>query len=162
MILGLVDCVTNKLESRPLVEELLQQTDITLQEFTCPEPIKTPVAVKKAFDSGADVVLVYAETSQEQKEVLDLIHSKILDLEIATGKYAYYCLVFDEEWRAEPQLKAIAEKRIHETLREMIATTHGVKQEEKPDSEYETGGIPEISEAQEFVSPDEDKGKSLF
>ncbi|NUN11847.1 hypothetical protein HUU53_04360 [Candidatus Micrarchaeota archaeon] len=156
MIIGLVDCITNKMDAHAILDPLVQQTDFSIQVFTCPEPFKAPVAVKKAFDSGVDVVMVYAETSEEQKEAVDLMHEKILDLEISSGKYAYYALLFDEEWRVEHQMRAIAEKRLQQTLQEIMESTHGIKREQ-------TEEVPPVeSEAQEFIQTETPHGRPLF
>lgn len=139
MRIGFVDCMTNKLDVREFVVKAFEEksADAAVIAFSAPDLLKVPASAKKMFFDGADAVLVYLNPGDEEKHAMDLVHEKIIDVEVEYGRFVFLCIVFEDEYRSEEQLKAISEKKLGDMIELIIKTvqvTGVVSQGEVPSS----------------------------
>lgn len=172
MKLGFVTLLSNKMEGSNALQALAsEQANIDIAVEKAPALLKVPAAAKKLFyDQSVDAVLVFVQMSDDERDALALVHEKIIDVEVAFGKYVFFAVVGDEEWRDDTSLQIIAEKRLDAALKQVLATLHDIAR--PPEAPQSEGGLeaftPPIenteSTAQELtdVEGEEPNVKSLF
>ena len=123
--LGFLDVASNKFNGfDAAARECEQQASVTLVKMTASEHLKLPVCAKKLFtEQGVDVVLAFVQANlEEDKDILMLVQEKTIDVEIATNKFVFFCVVLDEEWRSAEQLRAVAEQKLAAAILEIVST----------------------------------------
>jgi len=119
MKIGFLDVASNKFNGFEVaLKESEQQANVELARFSAPELLKIPVCAKKLFsEQGVDAVLCFIQANaEEDKDVLALVQEKIIDVEVDFGKFVFFCVVLDSEWRSEEQLARVAEQKIADCI----------------------------------------------
>jgi len=154
MKLGFVTLLSNKLEGTDVLQALAsQQADVEIAVEKAPGLLKVPASAKKLFyDQSADVVLVFAQLSDDDRDALALVHEKIIDVEVAFGKYVFFAVVGDDEWRDDTSLQIVAERRLDAAFKQILATLHDIAQ--PPTSP--TGGLDALAPVESTESTAEE------
>ncbi|MFH0835725.1 MAG: hypothetical protein V1834_01020 [Candidatus Micrarchaeota archaeon] len=141
MKIGFVDCLDSRIDAFELFSKMVEnQADVQVVRGVATDMLKIPVAAKRLFGSDyADVVVVFAQMSSEAKPLIDLLHSKVIDVELAHSKYVFFCLVYDEEWRTNEQLGNLTNQRLKETL-ELVVSMQREQEALRPSAPPATGG----------------------
>lgn len=142
MRLGFVTVLTNDFDARELMQKLAQtEAGIDLEFEQAPTVLNAPAAVKKVFSNGLDACIVFVQSSGEEKLSLALAQEKIVDVEVAAGKYCIVCTVLDEEGAVD----ALAEERLLEALN-LLLGVRPEKSSETPSLDFFStpSGSPEI------------------
>ena len=102
MKLAFIEVAGNKLDAFEACTALCEShvADVTLTRITAPDLLKIPVCAKRALEEGAEAALVFYTTTAEDSHALDLIHEKIIDVELDSRKFVFFALVFEDEWRS--------------------------------------------------------------
>lgn len=80
---------------------------VNIDRMTIPHLLKIPLFSKLLFDRGADAVIVFLTMLEEDAAELDLVHEKIIDLEIDEKKAVFFCIIADSEFKNEAELKSL-------------------------------------------------------
>ncbi len=141
MKIGFLDVASNKFNGFEVaVKESEQQANVELARLSAPEFLKIPVCAKKLFaEQGVDAVLCFIQANaEEDKDVLALVQEKIIDVEVDFGKFVFFCVVLDSEWRSEEQLARVAEQKIAACILEIISIVHEIEAA-KPEARVSAG-----------------------
>ncbi|MBI5229548.1 hypothetical protein HY991_05535 [Candidatus Micrarchaeota archaeon] len=166
MKIGLIDCIYNKIDARDMASKILESKipDLEIIRFSAPDSLKVPVAAKKMFSEGADVILVFLTVGAEEKEALDLVHEKIIDVEVYFGKLVFFCILFDDEWRREEQLGELSEKKLAASVELISRIVHAPEMARQMASAERKEVSPALGEALNFMNQptEEEDIHSLF
>lgn len=167
MKLGFIDCLYNKIKMDEFITKKMEEKTASPEIifFTAPDVLKIPVCAKKAFLDGADAVLVYLNAQGEEKEAIDLIQEKIIDLELDYGKFVFFTIVFKEEWRNEEKLRQLSENRLDEAIdliTKLVETPEVIGASQGTPASAEAFGEAWNSMTQSNSSNEEDEVHSLF
>lgn len=126
MRIALIGVDGSKVDVAEAVAEFVSQNyaDVELLRSTAPDILKVPAAAKRALGE-ADAAIVFATANAEDERAIDLIHEKIVDVEIATGRYVFLAIVFEDEGRTPEQLGNVALQRIEIELNRCLKSTRG-------------------------------------
>lgn len=109
---GFVDCISNDYDSFEAAQQALTKyVGHSVTRLTAPEILKVPVCVKKML-AKSDTVIVLVNAIAEEYEALHFIVEKIIDLEVESGKYVFYCIVDRSEYRTKETFNEVASKRL--------------------------------------------------
>lgn len=109
---GFVDCISNDYDSFDAAQKALSKyVGHSISRLTAPEILKVPVCVKKML-AKSDAVIVFVYAAADEYDALHLIVEKIIDLEVDSGKYVFYCIVDRSEYRAKETFDEIAGSRL--------------------------------------------------
>lgn len=154
MRIGFVDCSANKLDAYEIVVQALESktSDVSISRETAPGLLKVPVAVKRLFNEGVDSCLVFLTASSEETTSIDLLHEKLIDVEVSSAKYAFLCIVFDDEWHTPSQMEEVIVRKLAQAIEEVVKMTRApaVAPEQPPASGmevFDAGAPPEPDEA---------------
>lgn len=127
MKLGFVDCIGNKIDAFSMANEIAvaRIAGVEVQRLTAPDILSTPACAKKLFSQGCDSIIVFLTVSAKDHPALDLIHSKMVDVEIAAERFALFCLVGEKERPATQELMQLAQKRLEDVINVIIRTAFG-------------------------------------
>jgi riboflavin synthase len=131
-----------------------------VMRFTAPDVLKIPACAKRMFSEGAEAVVVYLNATTEDKHALDLVHEKIIDLEMDYGKFVFFCIVFRDEWRTEEKLAELSAQRLEELIELIAKIVHA------PELAQPVNVPPEVGAGMAMFSRepqiDEDEAHGLF
>ena len=99
---------------RQLIDQ--KTAGVEMARFTVPEVGKIPIAVKRLFQEGCSIVIVFATVESEQREQMAIAYSKTLDVEIEFGKFAFFATVFDDEWDTQEELGKAVDAKLGEAV----------------------------------------------
>ncbi len=136
MKLVFVDAASNRVDGYRYFTEYCD-ANIAGSETACvtaPELMKLPVAVKKAFNEGAETVVAFATASGDEGSAMDLVSSKLLDVEIEAVRYAYLVVVFQDEYRSHEQLEAAVKQKIEAVLDQIAKGGRGSQPQEQDEA----------------------------
>ncbi len=122
MRIGLIECSTSQFK---IIEDLTESldskfSDIQIVPLTCPDPSKIPVCSKRLIKEGTDSVIAFTTSTSEEATLLSMVSEKIMDIEIAEGKFIFLIVVYDDEARTEKQFKQIAISRIENSINSIL------------------------------------------
>ncbi len=154
--------MTNGFDGRELMQKLTQtEAGIELEFEQAPTVLNAPAAVKKVFSNGLDACIVFVQSSGEEKPSLALAQEKIVDVEVAFGKYCIVCTVLDEEGKPD----ALAEERLLDALNLLLGVRPEKPEERAPLDFFATpAGSPDLisSPSETPAAGGSSSGKSLF
>lgn len=112
--IGFVDCMTNHADVFELATKAASEVspNVSLQRFTAPDVLKVPVCAKKLLAGGADVALAFLNLDEEDADSFQLLLERSIDVELATEKFVFLCVVGRDEYRTEEQMMKVAERRL--------------------------------------------------
>jgi len=124
MKIGFLDSVSNSKDVFPVAAKLATEriAGVELVRYTAPGVLKIPVSAKKLFEQGCDAVLVLVIADEEAVDELSLVHEKTIDIELQYGKFVFYCILLEGEWKDDNELNELAGTRISQCL-ELISKT---------------------------------------
>ncbi len=94
----------------------------SLVRFTSPDVLKIPASAKKLFQDGADVVIAFLTAVEEDRDALLLVYEKIIDVEVQYGKFVFFCIVGEEEWKKREDVSRVAEEKLRVII-DLVAKT---------------------------------------
>jgi riboflavin synthase len=114
MKIGFLDSIFNYADVFEDVVEVLNTKipAVSIERMTVPHLLKIPLFSKLLFDKGTDAVIVFLTMLEEDASELDLVHEKIIDLEIAEKKAVFFCIISDTEFKDEIELKSVLAHRL--------------------------------------------------
>ncbi len=114
MKLGFLDSIFNYADVYETAVTVLDQRipSVNLERLTAPHLLKIPLYSKMLFQKGCDCVIVFLTMLPEDAQELDLVHEKIIDLEIAEGKPVFFCIISSEEFKEQKDLEAAMEAKL--------------------------------------------------
>ncbi len=124
MRLGFVDCASNLLDPLDVFSQMAEQKmpGVSFDRLTAPDLLKVPLNAKKLLSSGADAAVVFLMPSEEDWAAVSLVHEKVIDVELATEKYVFFCIVSQDEFSTNEQLEQLVASRF-DTLLSLISNT---------------------------------------
>jgi riboflavin synthase len=131
MKLAFIDVTGNKLDAYEACTQLCEShvADVTLSRITAPDLLKVPVCAKRALEEGAEAAIVFYNATAEDSHALDLVHEKIIDVELESRKFVFFTLVFEDEWRSPQQLAEVAQERLAQSLEALFRSVHSESSE---------------------------------
>ena len=138
MKLAFIDVAGVKLDAFEACTMLCEShvADVTLSHIVAPDVLKVPVCAKRALEEGAEAVVVFYTATAEDSHALDLVHEKVIDVELDSRKFVFFTLVFEDEWRTPTQLQEITHERLAQSLEALFRSVH-------PDSGQEEAPAPQ-------------------
>ncbi len=126
MKLAFIDVSGNKLDAFELCTQLCEShvADVTLSRVTAPDLLKVPLCAKRGLEEGAEAAIVFFNATAEDSHALDLVHEKIIDVELDSRKFVFFSLVFEDEWHSPKQLEQVTQERLAQTLESLFRTIH--------------------------------------
>ncbi|MEK6954644.1 MAG: 6,7-dimethyl-8-ribityllumazine synthase [Candidatus Micrarchaeota archaeon] len=114
MKLGFLDSIYNYADVYEAAVKVFETRipSTTLERMTVPHLLKIPLFSKMLLRNGADAVIVFLTMLEEDAAELDLVHEKIIDLELDEMKPVYFCIIADSEFKDQAELEAIMEQRL--------------------------------------------------
>jgi riboflavin synthase len=127
MKLGLVDCIGNKIDAFAMANDLAMAriAGVEMRRLTAPDILSTPSCAKRLFSQGCDSVIIFLTVDPRDHPALDLVHSKMVDVEIAAERFALFCLVGEKERGSQQELLELAQKRLEDVINVIIRTAFG-------------------------------------
>ncbi|MFH1443086.1 MAG: hypothetical protein ABIG96_03565 [Candidatus Micrarchaeota archaeon] len=127
MKLGFLDSIFNYAD---VYEDAVKAIDakipsVNMDRMTAPHLLKIPLFSKMLFRNGCDAIVVFLTMLPEDSAELDLVHEKIIDLEVAEGKGVFFCIISGDEFDNEGQLKEMMAQRlglIAEAIAKIVAS----------------------------------------
>lgn len=109
---GFVDCISNDYDSFDAAQKALSKyVGHSVSRLTAPEILKVPVCAKKML-AKSDAVIVFVNAAADEYDALHLIVEKIIDLEVESGKYVFYCIVDRSEYHTKETFDEVASSRL--------------------------------------------------
>ncbi|MEW5955491.1 MAG: hypothetical protein AB1626_03065 [Candidatus Micrarchaeota archaeon] len=120
--IGFVDCMTNDADVFETATKAAGEVspNVSLQRFTAPDVLKVPVCAKKLLAGGADVALAFLTLSEEDVDSFQLLLERAIDVELATEKFVFFCVVSRDEYRTKEQLAQVAERKLRAFIDLMV------------------------------------------
>ncbi len=120
MRIAYVDCASNVVDAFEAFSHKAEeaQANTSVARATAPDFLKLPICTKKLL-SGSDLAVVFLTIDSEDWQAMALVHEKMVDVELATDKYVFFCIVSSDEYNSNEQLEALIEQR-YDTLLELI------------------------------------------
>ena len=120
MRIAYVDCASNVVDAFEAFYHKAEQAqaNTSVARITASDLLKLPICTKKLL-AGNDVAVVFLTIDSEDWQALALVHEKMVDVELATDKYVFFCIVSSDEYRSNQELEAIIEQR-YDTLLELV------------------------------------------
>ena len=114
MKIAFLDSIFNYADVFEKASEVIgsKSANVTVERMTAPHLLKIPVCSKMLFSKGCDAVIVFLTILEEDAAELDLIHEKIIDLELQQEKFVFFCIVMQGEFRNEEELAQVMEQRL--------------------------------------------------
>lgn len=185
MKLGFLDSIFNYADVyEPAVKVLEAKIpSVVLERMTVPHLLKIPLYSKMLLRNNADAVIVFLTMMEEDSSELDLVHEKIIDLELSENRPVFFCIISDAEFKDQGELEAIMGERlgiIAEAVAKIVASPAGLSGEIANQSLTNAmsmfGAFSQAAESADGTSPDttsdlggssdalglEEGGKSLF
>ena len=103
---GFVDCISNDYDSFDAAQNVISK-----YVGHSVSRLKVPVCVKKML-AKSDAVIVFINATMDEYDALHLIVEKIIDLEVDSGKYVFYCIVDRSEYKTKETFDEVASKRL--------------------------------------------------
>ena len=128
MRIAFIDVEGNAVDVFQAVSSYLEEnaSDIELSRSTAPDIMKIPAAAKRALSEYNDVALVFATATAEDERALDLVHEKIVDVEVGTGKYVFLALAFSDDARTPEKLAQEAINAVEAQVSRIIKSVRGI------------------------------------
>ncbi|OIO25747.1 hypothetical protein AUJ14_03440 [Candidatus Micrarchaeota archaeon CG1_02_55_22] len=128
MRIAFIDVEGNAVDVFQAVSGYIEQnaSDIELSRSTAPDIMKIPAAAKRALSEYNDVALVFATATAEDERALDLVHEKIVDVEVSTGKYVFLALAFSDDARTPEKLEQEAINAVEDQVSRIIKSARGI------------------------------------
>ncbi|HLC47842.1 MAG TPA: hypothetical protein VJI13_02110 [Candidatus Norongarragalinales archaeon] len=131
MKLGFLDSIFNYADVYEAAVKVFEAKipSTTLERMTVPHLLKTPLFSKMLLRNGADAVIVFLTMLEEDAAELDLVHEKIIDLELSEMKPVYFCIISDSEFKDQGELEAVMADRlgiIAEAVSKIVSSPSGL------------------------------------
>ncbi len=112
--IALIDCLFNKFNSFDFFSKAVGEKipNVEVLRLTAPSPFNIPGMAKKAFSQGAEAAVIFLNYAEDDRDLVALLHEKLIDVEIKSEKFSLFCLVADEEWKTEDELEHVSQERI--------------------------------------------------
>ncbi len=138
-----------------------ERTGVELVPVQAPSILQVPVTCKKAFaESSLDCVVAFIQAEPDQTSELDLLHEKLVDVELTQVKYVFPVILLNDEWRSDEDREGKAIHRINEALEKAAAfSSHSPTTPEMPDW---MPGAPEQTHDEDDLGFMDDVGHKLF
>jgi len=124
MRIGFLDCIMNAADvydvALKIASERMANTDMV--RFTSPDVLKIPASAKKLLQDGADVVIAFLTAVEEDHDALLLVYEKIIDVEIQYGKFVFFCILGEDEWKRREDIPEAAGRKL-EVIIDLVAKT---------------------------------------
>lgn len=109
---GFIDCISNDFDSFEAAQNALgKYIGHSATRLTAPEILKIPVCAKKMLAKN-DAVITFITATVDEFDELHLIMEKIIDLEVESGKYVFYCILDRSEYTTKENFNVVANKRL--------------------------------------------------
>lgn len=100
MRFGIVDCIENDYDVFPAVEATASKlSEISIQRITAPDLLKTPICAKKLFTENVDSVIIFLTLSDEDRDSMNLVVEKMMNVELEFSKYVFYVTVSTDSFK---------------------------------------------------------------
>lgn len=102
MRFGIVDCIENDYDVYPAIESAASKNyDFSVQRVTAPDILKTPVCAKRLFSDNVDSVVVFLTLDDEDRDSMNLVVEKMMDVELEFSKYVFYVTVSPDSFSSK-------------------------------------------------------------
>ncbi|MFQ5405785.1 MAG: hypothetical protein ACE5DI_01365 [Candidatus Micrarchaeia archaeon] len=181
MRLAFIDCASNSIDPFEAFVQIARENapNVQADRLTAPDILKVPVLAKKMLNAGNDTAIVFLICGEEEWAELDLIHEKIIDVEISTEKFVFFSIISPEEYgKSKEQLEKLTEQKLKTALTLANSMTSAPSQvssaignEEMADAFAALAGLSAAatqntqetqSTASSSTPPDEEDIRSLF
>ncbi|MFH0971223.1 MAG: 6,7-dimethyl-8-ribityllumazine synthase [Candidatus Micrarchaeota archaeon] len=114
MKLGFLDSIFNYADVYEDAVKVLEQKipAVTLDRTTVPHLLKIPLYSKMLMQKGCDAIIVFLTMLEEDAAELDLVHEKIIDLELELTKPVFFCIIADSEFSNQEGLVEVMNERL--------------------------------------------------
>ncbi len=131
MKIGFLDSIYNYADIYEAAVKVLDEQipSVTLERMTVPHLLKIPLFSKFLFNNGCDAVIVFLTMLEEDADELNLVHEKIIDLELEQTKPVYFCIISDAEFKNQEELEVRMQERlkiIAEAVAKIVSSPSGL------------------------------------
>ncbi len=179
MRIGFLDSIFNYADVYEEAAKVLEERipAVSLERMTVPHLLKIPLFSKLLLKNNCDAVVVFLTMLEEDASELDLVHEKVIDLEVEEGRPVYFCIIADSEFKDQEELVAVMAPKlgfIAEAVAKLVASPSGlssdIANQDLTSAMSMFGGTAIAAEGQNETGSDLDapdlggagEGKSLF
>ncbi|MEM0351193.1 MAG: riboflavin synthase [Archaeoglobaceae archaeon] len=147
MKVGIADTTFSRIDmGRIAIDELRKISSLKYERYTVPGIKDLPVAVKRLFDDGCDIVISLGWVGKTQKDLVSYLAMSIglITVQILTGKHVIDVTVHEDEAEDERELLAIAENRIREHVRNAVDLLLNPKKLQRLAGTGQRQGYPDV------------------
>ncbi len=161
MKLGFVDCASNLMDPYEAFSKMAEEkvANLSSVRLTASDILKVPLTAKKLLSQGADAAVVFLIISDEDWAAVSLVHEKMIDVELATEKYVFFCIVSQDEFSNNEELEMLVESRFKTLLDLAVNSLNAPSEVSKAiGDEQMAGAFSALAGLSAAVSGQEDEG----
>jgi riboflavin synthase len=144
---GIADTTFSRIDmGRIAIDELRRISGLKCIRYTVPGIKDLPVAAKKLFDDGCEIVITLGWVGKTQKDLVSYLAMSIglITVQLLTGKHVIDVTVHEDEAENEKELLAIAENRVREHVRNAVDLLLNPKRLQKLAGTGQRQGQPDV------------------
>jgi len=128
------------------IDELRKISGLKYIRYTVPGIKDLPVAAKKLFDDGCEIVITLGWVGKTQKDLVSYLATSVglITVQLLTGKHVIDVTVHEDEAENEKELLAIAENRVREHVRNAVDLLLNPKRLQKLAGTGQRQGQPDV------------------
>ncbi len=147
MKVGIADTTFSRVDMGKIaIDELRKISGLKYIRYTVPGIKDLPVAAKKLFDDGCEIVITLGWIGKTQKDLVSYLATSIglITVQLLTGKHVIDVTVHEDEAENEKELLAIAENRVREHVRNAVDLLLNPKRLQKLAGTGQRQGQPDV------------------
>ncbi len=147
MKVGIADTTFSRVDMGKIaIDELRKISGLKYIRYTVPGIKDLPVAAKKLFDDGCEIVITLGWVGKTQKDLVSYLATSIglITVQLLTGKHVIDVTVHEDEAENEKELLAIAENRVREHVRNAVDLLLNPKRLQKLAGTGQRQGQPDV------------------
>jgi len=144
---GIADTTFSRVDMGKIaIDELRKISGLKYIRYTVPGIKDLPVAAKKLFDDGCEIVITLGWVGKTQKDLVSYLATSIglITVQLLTGKHVIDVTVHEDEAENEKELLAIAENRVREHVRNAVDLLLNPKRLQKLAGTGQRQGQPDV------------------
>ena len=147
MKVGIADTTFSRVDMGKIaIDELRKISGLKYIRYTVPGIKDLPVAAKKLFDDGCEIVITLGWVGKTQKDLVSYLATSVglITVQLLTGKHVIDVTVHEDEAENEKELLAIAENRVREHVRNAVDLLLNPKRLQKLAGTGQRQGQPDV------------------
>jgi len=128
---------------------------VEIVDSPAPDLLKVPLVANRLLtDQSCEAVVALVHASEESHDAIALLHEKIIDVELSERKFVFLEALFDDEWKTDEELFALARSKTIDALRKIIRAPPQQTTPQSPDWMPGMPSAPSLAEPSESEALD--------